>query len=80
MKRVDTLTFIMFFGQVASSSVGSVIILYVILTVNPIFSHSNVISTCSLNYFITVALFTGLWTTLWSNVSNIHGVHARKLR
>ncbi|XP_031636823.1 odorant receptor 67d-like [Contarinia nasturtii] len=34
MKRVEKLTFIMFFGQIASSSIGSVIIFYVILTLH----------------------------------------------
>lgn len=89
MKRVETLTDKMFFGQVASSSLGSVIILYVILTVsfpiNPIDHLIFVLcieieSICMLSTLFSAALLARLWFTLRFDVSNIHRLFAGKFR
>ena len=56
MERVENLTELMFFGQVGSSSLGSVIILYVILTVIEFdfFFFSEIRNSyCSLSLFCT---------------------------
>lgn len=78
MKRVERLTFIMFFGQVGSSSTSSVVILYVILMVinwfrsNSPFQKSYFLSSlCTFPPSFVTYQYTVCWLECYSKYSSL---------